>query len=83
MAYEQRDNTGTLGKNLRKEKPSHPDTKGKALIGGKWYWISGWTKDGKDGSKFSSLSFELMKDQPAAQTSTPAPVQPGDDNLPF
>ena len=46
MAYEVRDNTGTLFKNDRKELDTHPDYNGKALISGVEYWISAWIKVG-------------------------------------
>lgn len=57
MAYEPRNNTGTLFKNDRREKDSHPHAKGSALIDGVEYWVSAWTKEGAKG-KFQSLSFQ-------------------------
>lgn len=57
MAYEQKDNSGTLFKNDRREKDSHPHATGTALIGGVEYWVSAWTKDGAKG-RFQSLSFK-------------------------
>lgn len=57
MAYEQKDNSGTIFKNDRKEKDSHPDRTGTALIEGVEYWISGWVKSGKRGP-FLSLAFK-------------------------
>lgn len=59
MAFEQRDNSGTLGKNQRKEKDSHPSHTGQCVIDGKSYWISAWVKDGREGSKFFSLAFKV------------------------
>lgn len=56
MAYT-KDNSGSLSRNKRKEKDTHPDMKGKATIAGVEYWISGWTKENADG-KWLSLSFE-------------------------
>lgn len=57
MAYEQRDNSGTLFRNDKREKDSHPNATGSALIDGVEYWISAWTKEGAKG-KFQSLSFK-------------------------
>jgi hypothetical protein len=57
MAYEQRDNSGTIFKNDRKEKETHPDRTGTAMIDGVEYYISGWLKSGARG-QFLSLSFK-------------------------
>jgi hypothetical protein len=57
MSYTPKDNSGTLFKNDRREKETHPNAKGTALIDGVEYYISAWTKEGKAG-KFQSLSFE-------------------------
>ena len=56
MAYEQRDNSGSLFKNEKKTEPKHPDYKGDAMIDGQAVWVSAWIKEGKNG-KFMSLSF--------------------------
>lgn len=71
MAYEQKDNTGTLFKNDRREKETHPHAKGSALIDGVEYWVSAWTKDGAKG-KFQSLSFQPKEKQESRE---PAPVR--------
>ena len=55
--YEQRDNSGSIFKNNRKEKDTQPDYTGKALIDGKEKSISMWIKEGKNG-KFFSVSFQ-------------------------
>lgn len=98
MSYEKKDNSGTLGKNRRKEKETHPDSSGSATIDGVEYWISGWTKTGPTGEKFSSLSFKRKVPPGAAETIARGPatdrtVPPqnrtgdmqtgGDDDLPF
>jgi hypothetical protein len=57
MSYTPKDNSGTLFKNDKREKETHPNAKGTALIDGVEYYISAWTKEGKAG-KFQSLSFE-------------------------
>lgn len=57
MAYEQRDNSGTLFKNDRKETEKHPDRTGTAMIDGVMYWVSGWVKEGSKGP-FMSLAFK-------------------------
>lgn len=57
MAYEQKDNTGSLFRNDKKEKDTHPNAKGSAMIDGISYWVAAWTKRDKDGNAYQSLSF--------------------------
>ena len=65
MAYEMKDNTGSLFKNDRREKDTHPNAKGTALIEGVEYWVDAWTNEARDGSRYQSLKF---KRKDAAQT---------------
>lgn len=58
MAYEQRDNSGSLFRNDKKEQDSHPNAKGSAMIDGVEYWVSAWTKKDKNGNPWQSLSFK-------------------------
>ena len=62
MAWEQRDNSGSLFKNEDKTEDKHPHAKGTALIGGVEYWVSAWTKEGKNG-RFQSLAFKPKEDK--------------------
>ena len=62
MAFVQKDNTGTLFRNDRKENDNHPNAKGTALIDGVEYEVAAWTKQGNKGP-FQSLSFK-RKDAP-------------------
>lgn len=57
MAFEQREGGGVLFKNTRKQKDTHPDYTGNALINGKEMDIAAWVKEGKKG-KFFSLSIK-------------------------
>ena len=80
MAYEQRDNSGTLGKNKRKEKDSHPDHRGSCIIGGVEYWISAWIKENNSThEKFFSLAFQ-EKDEQRTPVKGPAPASRPHDN---
>ena len=81
MAYETRDNSGSLFKNNYKEKENQPDRTGKARIGGVDYKISGWVKKTQSGDQYLSLSFQVAKEQ--AQQA-PAPERADlDDEIPF
>lgn len=74
MAYEKKDNTGTIFKNDRREKETHPHATGSAMIDGVEYWISAWTKDGPKG-KYQSLAFKRKdagKTASATRQSVPA-----------
>jgi hypothetical protein len=55
MAYEQRDNSGTLFRNDRKEKDTHPDYNGTIMVDGREYYLNAWLKKGAKGT-FMSLS---------------------------
>ena len=68
MAYEERDNSGSLFRNDRATTDKHPTHKGKARIGGVDYWVSGWVKEAgpnakNPGQKFFSLAFDPCEKQ--------------------
>jgi hypothetical protein len=86
MAYDQKDLSGVLFKNDRKEKDTHPDYTGNARIDGRDYWLSAWIKDGKNG-KFMSLALKPKDDQPRREQQPAAPraslKRDMDDEIPF
>lgn len=51
MAYEQKEGSGALFKNLDKDEERHADYKGDILINGQSYWLNAWLKKSKDGNK--------------------------------
>jgi len=51
-------NRGVLFRDDKKAKPEDRDYSGSINIGGTEYWLSGWIKTSKKGSKFLSLSIK-------------------------
>lgn len=77
---EQRELSGVLNRNDKRDNPARPDYKGSATIDGTSYWISGWIKDGAS-SKFMSLSFEVKSEAPKQENGSFD--APADDGIPF
>lgn len=90
MAYDNT-NSGILSRNERKEQDNHPDFTGVINVNGVDYWLSGWTKEGKEGSKMQGRKFFSLsvkpKDAPReAAKPIPAPSSNFDDmdsDIPF
>jgi hypothetical protein len=85
VSYVQKDGQGSLFKNDRKEKDTHPDYKGSIMVNGVEMWLSAWIKDGDKG-KWMSLSAQPKEKQEAPRRA-PAPPARGrdsmDDDVPF
>ena len=83
-------NTGVLFREDEKQTERHPDMKGKINVEGKWYWLSGWKKVGKNSGKaFLSLSVTPQEGasrgaKAAAGIEAEVRQQPvGEDEIPF
>jgi len=63
MAYEMKNNTASIFKNYKKEKDTHPDMKGEALIEGKAFWVSAWRKEDKNGNQWFSIALTEKGEQ--------------------
>jgi hypothetical protein len=57
MPIKQRENSGILFKNDRKETEQHPDYTGTINVGGVEFFINGWIKQGPK-AKFMSLAIK-------------------------
>ena len=82
-------NSGILARNERKAQPNHPDFTGTINVGGVDYWLSGWTKEGKPGSKMDGKRFFSLSVKPKEaaaapkQKAPPAATDDLDDDIPF
>lgn len=83
MAYEQKDNSGTLFKNDRKERDTHADYQGTIIVAGVEYWLNAWVKEGQRG-KFFSLSVrpKEAKEEAKPKGYTPRQKPPAYDRDP-
>ncbi len=73
MAYELNEGQGSLFKNDKREKDTHPNLQGSIMIDGRAYWLSGWTKEGAKG-KWISLQAKPKEARPNQAPSGPAPA---------
>ncbi len=82
-------NSGSIFKNTKKEKDTHPDYRGVINVDGKEKQISLWVKTQKDGTTkyFSASISEPYKKDLAPQTPAPTKAMHSevfkDDDLPF
>lgn len=84
---DQRDLSGVLSRNKKREHDRQPEFRGACTINGVAFWISAWLKEGEDG-KFFSLAFTPKE----TSTSASAPASGAargqhrgvrDDEIPF
>ena len=86
MAYEQKDNSGSLFKNDKREKETHAHARGSALIDGVSYYVDAWTNTDKNGNKYQSLKFKRKDTQAAPAGNSwqaPADTFEDDSSVPF
>ena len=83
--YQQRDNSGSLFVNEKKEQDNHPDRTGTIMVDGKEYWLNGWLKKTKEGATWMSLSVkpkEVTRGSQRAAGQRQAP-RDEDQDVPF
>ena len=81
MSFELKEGNGSLFKNTRKEKDTHPDYTGTIKINGEERYLSAWVKEGKNG-KFFSLSLGKIKENRPRSEQT-SYDKDFDDDIPF
>lgn len=60
------ENSGVIGFNdFKADNAKAPNRKGRAKVGGLWYWVADWTRDVAKGGYVDSLAFTLMTEDEA------------------
>lgn len=80
MNKEQKDNSGVLFKNTRKDGETDRDYQGTIKVGGVEYWLSAWINESKKGTKYMAL-----RAKPKQEGQRDKPQEPDDpnDSIPF
>lgn len=76
----QRDNSGVLFSNDKKDNERAPHYKGNITVDGKDYWLSAWIKEGKSG-KFMGLAVSPKEEYQPKQA--PKKSNLDESDLPF
>lgn len=84
MAFEQKDNSGSLFVNERQQPGTQqPDRSGSAMIDGVEYWVSGWLKKTQDGQTWLSLAFKRKEQRPPTRSPARRKSNDSEDFPPF
>ena len=88
MAEYDNTNRGSIWKNEKKEKDTHPDFTGSLNVEGKEYWVSAWKRKPDASEKAPPLSFSIKpkedaKEAPKAAAKPAKDVAKFDDDLPW
>ena len=84
MAFELKPGQGSLFKNDRRQKDTHPHYNGSINIDGVEYWLSGWVKKNDDGSfKLLSLALGDAKQKQGGGGGAPSGGGDLEDQIPF
>jgi hypothetical protein len=79
MAFEHKENSGSLFTNSKKNKDTQPDYTGTINIDGTLYQISAWKNEAKSGKKYFGLKVQL----PLVRTQEEQPTEFKEKDLPF
>jgi hypothetical protein len=69
-------NSGILTINDKDGNPARPDRKGTINVDGVEYWISGWIKDGREGTKLEGQKYMSLKLEKKEQAYSPKRTSP-------
>jgi hypothetical protein len=89
MAFEMKDNTGSLFVNDKKETDSQPHKRGTFIVDGKPYWVSAWDNVSASGVPYQSLKFKLKEEReydpktPQKETARSGGFSTMPDDIPF
>lgn len=62
--YEQKDNSGALFKNNRRQKDTDPHYTGKIVVNGQVFWVSGWSNESQSGERYLSVKVRPFVEKP-------------------
>jgi hypothetical protein len=75
-------NRGSIWKNEKKEKDTHPDFTGSLNVGGVEYWVSAWKRKEGAAAKAPALSFSIKpKDEQPQQSISQRAMPKGRDPI--
>jgi hypothetical protein len=76
-------NRGSIWKNEKKEKDTHPDFTGSLDVGGVQYWVSAWKRKEGAPAKAPALSFSVKPkdEQPSISQRATATIRRPDANI--
>jgi hypothetical protein len=81
MAYEMKAGQGNLWRNKKKTDERHPNSTGRGICPccKHTFYISGWTKEARNGEKWVSLAFKPVDEAAQVDTTTgqPQTTDPG------
>jgi len=79
----QKNNSGAIFKNTKKDKETHPDYRGSINVEGKDYDIALWLKESQSGMKYFSVGLSEPWKKDAASAEKVEKADSEDEDLPF